>query len=108
MVLGLAHYCCDWFPRLLVLALGLSVVDIPASADPAVRFALEQLPRRRDYHGPNTWWRIEAGAGLGQDTLRHWLYQKHKHGPAISTVRRVLNALGYDLAIIPLSREDAY
>jgi hypothetical protein len=78
------------------------MADIPANVDPAVRFLLEQLPRHSGYKGPKVYWRVEAGAGLGHDTVRMWLYRSRVQGPKIKHVRAALNELGYDLDVVPL------
>ena len=46
-------------------------------------------------------WRIEAGAGLGTDTIRASHYRRGRYGPSIGTVRAALRELGYDLAVVP-------
>lgn len=69
--------------------------------DPAVRFIMWLT---RDY-GSVAMMELEVAADLGTDTLRQWQYRvpNSRWGPHISTVRRALNALGYDLAIVPLA-----
>ena len=78
---------------------------LPDNIDPAVRFVLEQVPQSSHYRGPRVWWRLEAGAGVGKDTIRHWKYHSHKRSPGIAQVRAALRELGYDLAIVPLEVE---
>lgn len=75
------------------------IARIPDDLDPAARFVLKEI--KRTYGGSSAWWRVEAGAGLGADSIRSWLYQKRvKRGPPIGAVRAALNELGYDLAIV--------
>lgn len=67
---------------------------IPDHLDPAMRFILEQAPGV-EKEG------LELAAGIGANTLGAWLHQNVKSAK-IDTVRKVLNALGYDLAIVEL------
>ena len=70
---------------------------IPEDADPIVRFIL------REVRGTTALRALEAEAGLGLDTLRMWMYGRHKRGPLLMVVRAALNAMGYDLAIVPFN-----
>ena len=70
---------------------------IPSDVDPAVRFILEQVAGSAALQ-----WRLEVRAKLGIDTIRHWFYGNGAN-PKIGHVRRVLRALGYDLAVVPLA-----
>jgi hypothetical protein len=74
---------------------------IPEKADQAVRFILERIATSADAFD------IEAAADLGEDTVRQWFYQEHKLGPSIKIVRRALNAIGYDLAVVPLNEGES-
>ena len=74
---------------------------IPDRADQAVQFVLHTiLDAQSNGDLTMSWWRVEAGAGVGTGALRCWLYRNFD--PKIGTVRRALNALGYDLAIVSL------
>jgi hypothetical protein len=67
---------------------------IRPTADPAVQFVLAKLP------GSKSVMVAECAAGLGTDTIRMWRY----HGsPRMDTLRRALNAVGYDLAVVDIS-----
>lgn len=72
------------------------VAKIPPNVDPIVRFILQRV------RGSRAQAELEVAAGLGTDTVRRWHYRKHNLGPRIFVVRRALNAMGYDLAIVPL------
>jgi hypothetical protein len=78
--------------------------SIPDDLDPAARFVLQTI------HDKTTdelaMWRVEAGAGLGQDTIRAWHYPRGRYGPSIGTVRAALRELGYDLAVVPYRDPD--
>jgi hypothetical protein len=74
--------------------------QIREDLDPAVKFVLHAIRDRET--DENTFWRIEAGSGLGMHTVRMWQYQPMTRGPYITSVRAALNALGYDLAVVPL------
>lgn len=76
---------------------------IPERADPAVRFVLEAILAGQQRGERRAALQIEADADLGHDTVRKWFYQRHVQGPRIGCVRRVLNALGYDLQIVKLT-----
>ena len=88
--------------------------QIPEHLDPALQFILRAILERDPDDLTRTWWRVEAGAGLGKDTLRCWLYHhrrdtvRARRGPPIDYVRRALNVLGHDLAIVslPVSQPD--
>ena len=72
---------------------------ISVDIDPAVAFVLCKTG------GVKAARELEADAGLGHDTIRLWLYGNGERlGPGIKTVRRALNALGYDLVVSPLDR----
>jgi hypothetical protein len=62
--------------------------------DPAVEFLLRELHRRR-----LACWKLEADAELGVDTIRALHYRALGRGPSISTIRKALDALGFDLVI---------
>lgn len=68
-------------------------------ADAAVQFVLKHLRDRAACE------LVEAYAGMGRQTLYQWRYRGHGN-PGIRTVRRVLNVLGFDLAIVPRVEED--
>jgi hypothetical protein len=73
---------------------------IPDSLDPAARFVLQVIQAKKT--DALAMWRVEAGAGLGADTIRAWYYRRGRYGPSISTVRAALRELGYDLAVVKL------
>lgn len=80
---------------------------IPNGHDPALIFLLSEIRNRLYVDPPPVWLRIETRAGVGEGTLRRWMYAgPGQRGPSICTVRAGLNALGYDLAIVPLERDE--
>ena len=69
---------------------------LPKDVDPAVYAALRTI-----YDSGRKWTDCEdEGYGIGQDTVRMWLY-RNGGNPGIRTVRRVLNMLGLDLVVVP-------
>ena len=78
--------------------------------DPAMQFVLDLVqsqPRRQE---GRRYLMLEADANLGHDTIRAWLYRKpsrHGRGPTIATVRAALQALGYDLEVVPLRQSNS-
>jgi hypothetical protein len=48
------------------------------------------------------WWKLEASAGAGTDTVRLWFYRT-TWNPGIKVVIALLRVLGYRLAIVPLA-----
>jgi hypothetical protein len=62
-------------------------------ADPAVQFLLRKAP------GGAMLRRVEVDADLGIGSVRVWRYRSQ---PRVDTLRRALNALGYDLAVIDM------
>ena len=78
---------------------------VPPNIDPAVEFVLSEIETAQQAGDrERCYWRVETDAGLGTDTIRMWPYRRHKPGlgPRIGVVRRALNALGYDLAVVRL------
>ena len=71
---------------------------LPKDVDPAVYAALRAI-----YDSGRKWTDFaDEENGIGQDTVRMWLYRNPN--PGIRTVRRVLNMLGLDLAVVPKRR----
>jgi len=62
--------------------------------DPMMHFIYVEMRRQG-----LTWLKLEARAGLGQDTLR--LAFVHRYDMKLRYIRMVLAALGYDLAVTP-------
>jgi hypothetical protein len=54
-------------------------LPIREDLDPAVRFVLTQIRERKT--AEHTFWRVEAGAGLGTHAVRMWRYGKMTKGP---------------------------
>jgi len=68
---------------------------LPKHVDPAVYAALRAI-----YDSGRKWTDfVDEEKGIGQDTVRMWLYRNGN--PGIRTVRRVLNMLGLDLVVVP-------
>lgn len=73
---------------------------VPEALDPAVAIVLEAA-----LSSGRSWSQIEVDADVGSDVPRMWLYRPCN--PRISTVRKVANALGLDLVIVPSSDASA-
>jgi hypothetical protein len=62
--------------------------------DPIIRFLFEEMYRQRVCQMD-----LSERVGLHRDTLRKWRTQ---HSPRLPEIQAALNALGYELKILPV------
>lgn len=71
----------------------------PQSTDPSVRKLITEINRRR-----MPWSEFYALSGVPMNTVLGW--RSGRREPKIKQLRRAFNALGFDLVVTPLEKQD--
>lgn len=60
----------------------------------------------REYRTQKQWTQRQLAERSGVSKQTAWSVEQANHDPAISTFEKILNAMGYAIAIVPMDKED--